>query len=196
MSRNPKPDNIVDAFLYIAKRCLTPGEQNDLSEKLRDPRIQQQQQPQHQGYHGGAPRDTYYDANANVAPRPYVRAEQSVPAPASAGRFNNNTNNNYDGYNRGYNRGGNQGRNRDEAAGQGYQQQAGGVNRGRGRGQQQQAAPLAPLAVSAGGEAPAEKRKRNNRRPQRDDEAGAADRNQAPLPQRRERGRGRGAQQQ
>jgi hypothetical protein len=52
MSRNEKPDNIVDAFMYIAKRCLTAAERDELAELLRDPRIvrqsPQQQQPQQQ----------------------------------------------------------------------------------------------------------------------------------------------------
>eukprot|EP00672_Neobodo_designis_P010400 CAMPEP_0174862738 /NCGR_PEP_ID=MMETSP1114-20130205/54765_1 /TAXON_ID=312471 /ORGANISM="Neobodo designis, Strain CCAP 1951/1" /LENGTH=122 /DNA_ID=CAMNT_0016097793 /DNA_START=53 /DNA_END=417 /DNA_ORIENTATION=+ len=39
MSRNAKPDNIIDAFMYIAKRCLTPTEQNQLAAALTDPRF-------------------------------------------------------------------------------------------------------------------------------------------------------------
>jgi hypothetical protein len=39
MSRNDKPDNIIEAFFYIAKRCLTINECDELAQKLSDPRL-------------------------------------------------------------------------------------------------------------------------------------------------------------
>lgn len=175
MSRNAKPDNIVEAFLYIAKRCLTPNEQNDLSEKLRDPRIVGQAPPQQQQYQqqyqapvpANRGRGTFNVSYHETQPVRQNRSDPALPQPASQqgrgrGGYNNApfsvaANNGNNGQ-----FGGNKNGNKNTAAPANNQAQG----RGRGNNQGGRGAGSAPgpLAVSAGYDTT--QPKRNNRRPQ------------------------------